>query len=442
MQRERAGWRALVTAALVAWGSGCGPEGTTPEAPGQLAETVEPAPTPVVPPPPRDSQEPTTAPQPWSHLRGGPQDDIGTGVAVGGAGDVLWAWVSTPRSDEDREPQEGEWLALQLSRYTATGEHVWTLDFPRNRVSELRVGASEGGAAYLTGNAFLYAVDFGLGAAQDGFLVRFSQAGQPEWQQRVGQKVYGLSVDAAGEVLVSGEEWTEEGHVPLLMRYGPEGEVRWTRWLEGAGEGTQVGAVALGASGRAVLTVTLSGELELDDRRFGVEGARSLAVLVFEPDGSLAWGRALSGVDGHLTGASVREDSSVVVTGVAQGAVDWGGSTQEGGPFLLTLDARGQAGWLRRPGCGASSLAPSLAVEATGAVAVACGSTLSLFAADGTPRGERTLLPTGCTSGACTLTSTAIAPAKGQGWVVTGQQRDGVTTDAWNQEAFLRLVEP
>jgi hypothetical protein len=356
---------------------------------------------------------------------------------------VLWLWASTLREDEDREPVEGQRRALTLSRYTGAGAHEWTREFPRTRISEPRVGASADGAVYLGGNSFLSPVDFGLGAAEDGFLVRFSSAGEPVWQRRVGQKLRGLAVGTAGEVLVSGEEWTAAAHVPLLTRYAADGSVRWTRQLDGAGEGTEPSVVALGPSGRSVFTGTLAGVLELEDQRFGVAQTRSLAVLVFEPDGSLAWGQVLSGVDGHVTGVVERADGSVVVAGQAMGALSWGGVTlPDGGPFLLTMDAQGHEGWLRRPGCGAPGLMPSLALEEAGAVVTACGSTLSVYAPDGTPRGERTLPPEDCTLGACTFTSTAMAPAVGGGLVVTGHQRNGVATDAWNQEAVLRLVRP
>jgi hypothetical protein len=365
------------------------------------------------------------------------------GVAVDGEGHVAWVWTSTPREDADREPVEGQQRALTLSRYTVAGAQEWAREFPRVHISEPRVGASSDGAVYLSGNAFLFPADFGLGDADDGFLVRFSSNGEPAWQRRVGQKVHGLAVGASGDVLVSGEEWTEEAHVPLLTRYAADGSVLWTRQLSGAGEGTELGAVALTDSGRAVVTGTLDGVLVLNDQRFGTEGAPSLAVFVFEPDGRLAWGQVLNGVEGRITGISVRADGSVVVAGESQGAMSWGGATlPEGGAFLLTLDAQGHEGWLRRPGCDALGFVPSLAVAPEGEVVTACGSTLSLYTPDGASRGERTLQPEACEHDACTLTSMALAPVAGGGLVVTGHQRDGVTTHAWNQDAFLRFVVP
>lgn len=444
------GWKALVSAVLMVSSLGCGAEEASGPEPLPELTPQEPRESQVpVPSSPEGELEETPAPAPakspepqgWFRRVGGPQDDIGTSVAVDGEGEVAWAWVSTPRVDEDREPVEGEKLAISVGRYTAAGEPRWTREFPRNRVEGLRVGASGDGAVYLGGNAFLYSVDFGLGEAQDGFLVRFSPAGEPTWQQRVGQKVRGLAVDAAGGVLASGEEWTAEAHVPLLTRYAADGTERWTRWLEGAGEGTVPGPVALLPSEQAVLTATLSGALELDGQGFGTEGARSLAVFVFDAQGNLTWGQALEGVEGRITDVKAGLGGSVVVVGEAQGAVSWGGTTlPDGGPFVLTMEAQG-GGWLRRLGCEGTPSTPSLAVTGTGEVVAACGSRLSLYTPEGTPRGERTLRPESCTEGACTLSSAAVAATEG-GLVVTGQQRHGVTTDGWNQDAFLRFVVP
>ncbi len=410
----------------------------------ETPESLPPEQVPEDPTPPEQPPEQTTppAPEPWSYQLGGPQDDTGWDVAVDGAGHVLWVWASTLREDEDRDPVEGQQRVLTLSRYTAEGEPEWTREFPRARISEPRVGASGDGAVYLMGNAFLYPVDLGLGAAEDGFLVRFSSAGEPEWQRRVGQKVHGLTVGAAGEVLVSGEEWTEDAHVPLLTVYEADGRVRWTRTLDGAAEGSEFRAVALTPQGRMVLTGTIEGVLELDDQRFGTEGTRSLAVIAFEPDGTLAWGHVLSGVDGRVTDITARADGSVAAAGESQGAMSWDGTTlPDGGPFLLTMDAQG-SGWLRRPGCDALGLVPSLSVGGSGQVMVACGSRLTSFASDGTLQGERVLNPESCEGGACTLTSTAMTAGAGGSWLVTGYQRDGVTTHDWNQEAFLRLLVP
>jgi len=461
MRSERVGnrWLGLLPVALLWMGSGCGgssadegplgeePPGDTgaPALPGDSG-APGPATPPPAPQPPPVPERPVPAPgRAWSQAMGGPQDDRGTGVAVGSDGDVVVVVSSTPRSDEDRDSVEGEKLALTLARYTADGTVRWSREFLRNRLSETRVAASPGrdGAVFLTGNAFLYAVDFGLGEAQDGFLVKFSASGDAVWQRRVGQKVYAVAADATGGALTAGEEWTAEAHDPVLTRYGADGAVRWTRRFEGVGEGTLLQAVAVTPAGLSVVAGQLSDTLTVDGRTFGVVGVRGLVVLAFGEDGKLAWGREVPGAKGRVTSVAVGADGAVAVAGDFLGLMVWGdASLGTVGPYVLTARPDGRERWLKQPACGpVTEVGPAVTVDAEGTVAVACGSVLTRYGADGARRDEQRLPMVPCQSGQCSLAAAGMAVVPGKGLAVTGWQRDGAG-NTWNQDAFLRLVVP
>ncbi|NTX57272.1 hypothetical protein HR086_38840, partial [Myxococcus sp. CA039A] len=285
MRFERAGrwfhgWRVMGPVALL-WGAGlaCGSQQDAPEPPGETAAPGADGVAPSGPEtPPSESTSPPSGALPegtlWETRVGGPQDDTPSGLAVGRGGDVVMVVSQTPRQDADREPVEGELLAVELARYSPEGTSHWVQDFPRERLSELRVAASPGtdGAVFLTGNAFLYPANFGLGAAQDGFVVRFNAEGRATWQQRVGQKARAVAADPAGGVVVAGEEWEGEVQDPVLTHYAEDGSVRWTRRLTGTGEGTALHAVALAPSGQTVLAGQLSDTLEVDGESFGAKG--------------------------------------------------------------------------------------------------------------------------------------------------------------------------
>ncbi|MFP2924800.1 hypothetical protein ACLESO_06200 [Pyxidicoccus sp. 3LG] len=291
----------LPVAALLWVGSGCGSgEAATSGADEQPAGEAAPslpgeAPATGSSPPAPPERPETPSARAWGRLQGGPQDDSATGVAVGPDGDSVLVATHTPRSDEDREPVEGEKLAVSVSRYAPDGTLRWSREFVRNRLAGTRVAASGGsdGAVFLTGNAFLYSADFGLGEAQDGFLVKFSADGTAVWQRRVGQKVYGVATaaGAAGGVLATGEEWTAEAHDPVLTRYGADGSVRWSRRFEGTSEGTALHSVAMTPSGLAVLAGQLSDTVTVDGRTFGTQGVRGFVVLAFGEDGGWRGGR-------------------------------------------------------------------------------------------------------------------------------------------------------
>ncbi|NOJ98902.1 hypothetical protein HMI51_39080, partial [Corallococcus coralloides] len=358
--------------------------------------------------------------------------------------DVLWVTSGTPRSDEDREQVDGERLVVTLSRYSADGAKQWAKEFERNRLSDLRVAGSTGsdGAVFLSGNAFLYSADFGLGEAQDGFLVKFTQAGEPEWQRRVGQKVYAVAADAAGGVVALGEEWTTEAHTPQLVRYAADGTASWTKTFDGAREGTLLSAVALSGTGTSVVAGRLVGPVTVDGRTFDAQGTGGFVVLAFSADGALAWGREVPGVNGRVGSVSVGADGTVAVAGEAVGLLVWNGvALDEGGPFVLTATADGQERWVKQPTCGATSVGTVAAVEPPGPVATACGNTVTRYAADGALLGTKSLAPEACESGTCSLAATTLVAAPESGLVVSGWQRDGAGS-TWNQDAFLRLVTP
>ncbi|TSC29482.1 hypothetical protein FOF48_16390 [Corallococcus sp. Z5C101001] len=456
------GWALLGAGLLGLGGTACGGASADEGADGTArAEVQNPVPSPApdaaapsagTQAPSAGTQPPTTAApapaapavNPWSHTLGGPQDDTGAALAVGRGGDVLWVTSGTPRSDEDRAQVEGERLVLTLSRYTADGTKLWAKEFERNRFSDLRVAASTGadGAVFLSGNAFLYSADFGLGEAQDGFLVKFSQAGAPEWQRRVGQKVYGVAADAAGGGVALGEEWTTEAHTPRLVRYAADGTARWTRTFDGARDGTRLSAVALSATGTSVVAGRLVGPVTVDGRTFDAEGAGGFVVLAFDAAGKLTWGREVPGGNGSVGSVSLGADGTVAVAGEAVGPLVWNGAALDGGgPFVLTASAAGEERWAKQPSCGTASVGTVAAVESSGAVAAACGNTLTRYAADGALLGTKKLAPEACGSGTCSLATTALVAPPTAGLLVSGWQRDGAG-DTWNQDAFLRLVAP
>jgi outer membrane protein assembly factor BamB len=361
---------------------------------------------------------------------------------VDGQGDISVVWLSTPRMDEDREAVPGEVRALSLAKYGRDGQVRWTREYSRVRVASPRVGASPSGDVFLSANAFLYPVDLGLGEAHDGFVVKLSRDGQPLWQRRVGQKVYGLAADAQGGVFVAAEEWTPEGHLPVLAHHDAEGAFLWTRQLDPVAEGTELHALALIPSGQALLAGRLVGTLRVDGQDFGAPGGRGLVLLAFERDGRLAWGRQVRGVEGHVTGLKPGPDGSVALVGDFRGTLPWGGTTLSGsGAFVLVAGPDGAERWAHPLACGARPAPPVVAVDDAGQVVAVCGGELSGYAPEGPQRDQRTLTPGECAGGDCPMVSTALDFVPGQGLTLAGYQRHGAG-EAWNQEAFLRVVTP
>jgi hypothetical protein len=430
----RGPWQALLPATLLALAVGCGEP---------LAEAPS-SPEPGAPPVEGPASQPSAAWQAaWFHRLGGPQDDLGAQLVVDGRADVSLVWLSSLREDAERESVEGQRRALTLAKYGADGAPRWAHEYLRVHVESPRLGASAGGELFLSGNASLHAVDFGLGAASDGFLVKFSEDGRPLWQQRVGQKVHALAVAGDGRVLLSAEEWTPEGTLPLVALHDAAGAYLWSRQLDVADPGTQLHAVALAPSGQALLAGRLAGQLTVDGQSFGEPGRPGLVLLAFDVEGRLAWGRELRGGEGRITGLMVGPEGSAVLVGEREDSLAWAGTTLSGaGAFVLGVGPDGDARWLQPLECGAWPSPPTVALEREGSVVAACGSVLSGYAPEGTQHAQRTLSAGSCPEDNCPVSSTSLAALPGQGLVLTGSQRHGGPGAAWDQEAFLRLLPP
>jgi outer membrane protein assembly factor BamB len=439
-------WRRLLPVAWLAFAAGCGglEAGAEASEDPSTQERVPQEAGPITSSGPGTTPPAEAAPQAqsWFHRVGGTQDDLGTGLAVDGSGHVSLVWLSTPRQDADRTPVEGERLALSLARYDSEGQRLWTREFPRNRVDAPRLVASPGGELFLSGNAFLYDIDFGLGAASDGFLVKFSPEGQPLWQRRTGQKVYATAADASGGVFVAAEEWTPEGLLPVLAHHDAQGAFVWTRQLDVVAKGTELRAAARTPSGQWLLAGRLEGVLTVDGQRFGAPGVPSLLLLAFGGDGRLAWGKAWGGVDAHVSGLKADPAGGGVLVGQFSGDLTWGGSRLSGpGAFVLATGAEGTERWAHMLPCGQAPAAPAVALDGQGSVAAVCGDTLSQYTLEGRQLSEQALPPGECSEGNCPVVATALDFVPGHGLALTGRQRHGDAASG-DQEAFLRVLAP
>jgi hypothetical protein len=196
----------------------------------------------------------------------------------------------------------------------------------------------------------------------------------------------------------------------VLAHHDAQGAYLWTRQLEAVDEGTRLHALALMPSGQAVLAGRLVGTLRVDGQDFGAPGARGL-----------------------------------VLVGDFQGRLPWGATTLSGsGAFVLVAGPDGAERWAHPLACGARPAPPGVAVDEAGQVVAVCGSELSGYAPEGPQREQRTLTPGACPEGDCPVVGTALDFVPGRGLTLAGYQRHGVARagDAWDQEAFLRVVTP
>jgi hypothetical protein len=153
----------------------------------------------------------------WSRTIGGTGADQGSAVAVDGFGNAYVTGYISAGTGVDfgggAMTSAGGQDAF-LVKYSSTGAHVWSKRFG-STLTELGTGVAVDGAGnvVIVGTAD-GTIDFGGGplpslGGRDLFVARFSAAGQHLWSKRFGSTGVdngrGIAVDGAGDVFVTGE---------------------------------------------------------------------------------------------------------------------------------------------------------------------------------------------------------------------------------------------
>lgn len=210
------------------------------------------------------------------------------------------------------------------------------------------------------------------------------------WALRFGdarvQRATSVVVDRSGDIVVAGEfegtitapsgTLTSAGSTDIFVaKLAPSGSVRWIGRFGGAGE-DDVQSVAVDANGNIALTGSFCGTLDFGGKQHVC--ARGLDVLVakLDRDGRPLFSLAAGTEDTHEIGNAIAFDAegNVLVTGQAQGAVDFGGGALpregEASVFLVKLDPSGRHVWSKRFGNEEEQVANALAIDSKGNVLV------------------------------------------------------------------------
>ncbi|HZO14637.1 MAG TPA: hypothetical protein VFB62_15295 [Polyangiaceae bacterium] len=190
----------------------------------------------------------------------------------------------------------------------------WEKTFPSPADEEVHaVGVDPNGHVIVAGSVG-DVIDFGCQPHQasdiDGFLVKLEYVtGNCIWSLELGgpgvQRVHGLAIDEAGDVVVVGEfegeirfgsdvEMAEQGSIDAFVaRLDQAGKYRWHKTSGGAGSERGAHAVITGA-GRIAVAGDFNKALGFDDRTVNDDLFDGF-VLLLENDGALRWSAHLAG---------------------------------------------------------------------------------------------------------------------------------------------------
>lgn len=291
---------------------------------------------------------------------GGPGEDEGLGVAVDDSGNAVVTGDFSGTVDFD--PGAGMttltsagWADAFVARYTPSGTLLSALRFggTGNDVG-FGVALDASGNAVVTGR-FWSTVDFDPGPAAlsltsagdyDVFVARYTASGEIVSAIRFGDTNldcgYGVAVDASGNAVVTGYFYgtvdfdpgigttilaTEKKLNPFVARYTPSGALLSAISLVSASNGGG-NAVALDASGHAVVTGYFQGTMDVDPGTGTVtltsEGGFDGFVVRYTPSGELISALRLGSEANDVGfGVAINASGNAVVTGYFQGMVDF-----------------------------------------------------------------------------------------------------------------------
>ena len=286
-----------------------------------------------------------------------------------------------------------------IAKFSATGAHLWSQRYggTQGQVSTA-IATDAVGNVYVTGS-FLGPLDFGgtpfnnTALFQDIFLAKLDTNGAHVWSKSfVGginqeETARGLAISPAGNVAIVGDY---QGSVPTgSVDFGggelpvPEGIDLFVAEFDTTGAhvrsksfgdvGDQFGhGIAYDAQGNVLVTGDAQGTVDFGGGPKMAQGDPSAFVAKLSAGGEHVY--SFSFGDGASSGVSITatSDGGAVVTGDFQGSIDFGGGSLESPSnddvFVARLDAQGGHVWSHRFGDELAQHARGVAVDGSGNV--------------------------------------------------------------------------
>ncbi|MCH8044429.1 MAG: SBBP repeat-containing protein [Planctomycetes bacterium] len=346
----------------------------------------------------------------WSTYLGGSEHDIGYGIAVDSADNVLVTgltkspgWVSGGFDTTYNGGEDG--FAAMLS---PLGAHVWSTYLGGNADdSGKSIAVDSDGNARVTGYTessgwVSGGFDTTLGGVRDGFVVKLSATGDHLWSTYIGGTTLdgseSVTVDQNGNTIVTGyttsARWISggfdttynNGDDAFIVKLSPAGEHLWSTYVGGRG-GERGYGVAVDFAGNVLMTGSTTSSDWVSggfDTTHG--GLRDIFVIKLSPAGKRRWSTYLGG-SGHDEGLGIAADAvgNVLLTGrtVSFGWVSGGFDTTHGDDvyadaFVAMLDPAGKHLWSTYLGGDRDDIGRGIAVDPAGNILVV-GSTRSTF---------------------------------------------------------------
>lgn len=284
----------------------------------------------------------------WATYYGGNGADQANGIACDTAANVYICGSSTTTTAGVIATTNGHQSVLTgstdafVAKFNATGQRQWATYYGGNlddMANQLTCDVT--GNVYVAGHtnsisaiATAGSSQVALGGMNDGFLVKFSGAGIPQWGTYFGgnanDQAAGVACDKQGNIYLAGitssnglattsAHQTTQGGVSdaFVAKYSPAGQKIWATYYGGP-LGDNANAIVCDAQGSVLIAGTTSsttGIATADAYQTTLNGASDAFVAKFTPDGVRKWGAYYGGPSNENGNAIVCNTSGIAFLG-------------------------------------------------------------------------------------------------------------------------------
>ena len=253
-------------------------------------------------------------------------------------------------------------IDLFVAKYSAEGQHRWSKRFgDRGSLDSGNAVAVDSSANVLVAGSFAGSVDFGggrlAGAGSTIFIAKYSPAGNHFWSKSFGgsnsDSARGIAVTGSGDVLLTGTfektvnfgggALTSAGQDDIFVaKYSHAGTHLWSQRFGSAGYDDAGKAVAADTSGNVIVAGSFVGTVDFGGGPLVSAGWMEIFVAKYTASGTHLWSQRFGARSLDEANAVTVSDSSVFVSGIMTGTVNFGGgplrSAGRTDAFLLCLE--------------------------------------------------------------------------------------------------------
>ena len=327
----------------------------------------------------------------WIEHFGGPGSAAGRKLAVDGSASVLVAGSFSGTVDFGGGPLTSAGGSdIVLAKFDSDGGHLFSKRLGgATSQYDAYLAVDGSGSVFLAGN-FIGTVDLGGGqqtafpGSSDIFLAKYDSNGDYLFSKRFGgggwDFAYALVLDGLGNALVAGtfDGAVNFGGEPLISadgwglffaKYDSNGGHLFSKGFGGG----YIRDLAVDGAGNVLTLGALNGTEDLGGGPLTSAGDRDVVLAKYDSSGGHLFSKRFGGADFDSPVALVVDSSgSVFVTGVFEGAADFGGgpltSAGDSDIFIAKYDSNGGHLFSKRFGGGYEDVAQAIAIDGSGNV--------------------------------------------------------------------------